>query len=133
MSRPLACSSLRSRQLRRLRPGSRRPSYYQLNIHIKADSTRADLVKIEDQIQFADIPEKTIEDLDEEVDGLEICQLIVVGIDASAEEETSISAVHDLCVAKFDKVRLVLLISGRYEAVHVALELDLLIILPSRQ
>ena len=50
----------------------------------------------------------------------EICQLIVVRIDACAEEEPGIPAVHDLGhVAKFDEVGLVFLVAGGYEAVDL--------------
>lgn len=55
-----------------------------------------DLVEIEHQIQFTDIAEELVENLDEEMDGLEIRQLVVVGIHAHAEEETGVPAVDDL-------------------------------------
>jgi hypothetical protein len=34
------------------------------------------------------------------MDSFEICQLVVVGIDADAEEETGVSTVNDLVVAE---------------------------------
>jgi hypothetical protein len=107
-----------------------------------------DLVEVEDQIQLADVAEEGVEDLDEEVDGLEEGELVVVGVDAGAEEEARVPPVDDLVVAELDKVGLVLLVSGRDEAVdlvgamsergerahwrrmagHLALELDLLVV-----
>lgn len=108
-----------------------------------------DLVEVEDQIQFADVAEESVEDLDEEVNGLEEGELVVVRVDASAEEEARVPPVDDLIVAEFDEVGLVLLVSWRYEAVdlgrtvsereehaprrrrmagYLALELDLLIV-----
>lgn len=78
-----------------------------------------DLVEVEDQVQLADVAEEGVEDLDEEVDGLEEGELIVVGVDAGAEEESGVPAVDDLVVAELDKVGLVLLVAGRYEAVDL--------------
>lgn len=60
--------------------------------------------------------------------GLEIGQLVVVGVDAGAEEEASVASVHDLVVAELDKVGLVLLVAGSDEAVDLTLELDLLVV-----
>jgi hypothetical protein len=48
--------------------------------------TPAYFVEIKYQVQLAHIAEKLIQHLDEEVDGFEICQLVVVGVDAGAEE-----------------------------------------------
>lgn len=87
-----------------------------------------DLVEVEDKIELADVAEEGVEDLDEEVDGLEVGELVVVGVDAGAEEEPRVAAVDDLAVAELDKVGLVLLVPGRDEAVHLALELDLLVV-----
>lgn len=86
------------------------------------------LVEVEDEVELADIAEEGVEDLDEEVDGLEVGQLVVVGVDAGAEEEAGVAAVDDLVVAELDEVGLVLLVAGGYEAVDLALELDLLVI-----
>lgn len=78
-----------------------------------------DLVEVEDQIQLADVAEESVEDLDEEVDGLEEGELVVVRVDAGAEEEARVPPVDDLVVAELDEVGLVLLVSGRYEAVNL--------------
>lgn len=78
-----------------------------------------DLVEVEDQVQLADVAKEGVEDLDEEVDGLEEGELVVVGVDAGAEEEARVPPVDDLVVAELDKVGLILLVSGRYEAVDL--------------
>jgi hypothetical protein len=46
------------------------------------------------------------------VDGLEVGELVVVGVDARAEEEPRIPPVDDLVVAELDEVGLVLLVAG---------------------
>ena len=78
-----------------------------------------DLVEVEDQVQLADVAEEGVEDLDEEVDGLEEGELIVVCVDAGAEEEAGVPPVDDLVVAELDEVGLVFLVAGRYEAVNL--------------
>ncbi|KAF7557343.1 hypothetical protein G7046_g6070 [Stylonectria norvegica] len=87
-----------------------------------------DLVEVEDEVEFADIAEEGVEDLDEEVDGLEVGQLVVVGVDAGAEEEPRVPPVDNLVVAELDEVGLVLLVARRHEPVYLALELDLLVV-----
>lgn len=62
------------------------------------------------------------------MDGLEIGELIVICVDADAEEKPRVATVDDLVVAELDKVGLVLLVAGRDEAVDFALELDLLLV-----
>lgn len=79
-----------------------------------------DLVEVEDQVQLAHVAEEGVQDLDKEVDGLEVGQLVVVGVDAGAEEEAGVPAVDDLVVAELDEVGLVLLVAGRYEAVDLS-------------
>lgn len=70
------------------------------------------LVEVEDQIQFTYIAEELIQHLDEEVDSLQVCQLVVIGIHTDAEEQPRVSTVDDLSAsAELDKVRLVFLIS----------------------
>lgn len=50
----------------------------------------------------------------------QICQLVVIYIDAGAEEEAGVSTIYDLGgAAKFDKVGLVFLISGCDKAVNL--------------
>lgn len=86
------------------------------------------LVKVEDQVQFTHISKEGIQHLDEEVDSFQEGQLVIVGIDASAEEETGVSSIDNLVVAKLDKVGLVFLVPRGDEAVDFALELDLLLV-----
>lgn len=86
------------------------------------------LVEVEDEVELADVAEEGVEDLDEEVDGLEVGELVVVCVDAGAEEEPGVAAVDDLVVAELDEVGLVLLVAGGDEAVDLALELDLLVV-----
>ncbi len=87
-----------------------------------------DLVKVEDEIELGDVAKEGVEDLDEEVDGLEVGELIVICVDADAKEEAGVAAVDDFVVAKLDKVGLVLLVARRDEAVDLALELDLFLV-----
>jgi hypothetical protein len=53
------------------------------------------------------------------VDGLEVGQLVVGGVDARAEKEPRVPPVHELVVAELDKVGLVLLVAGGDEAVDL--------------
>ena len=63
------------------------------------------LVEIKDEIQLAHIPKERIEHLDEEVNCLQVGKLVVVRVDAGAEEEACIAAVDNLgALAKLDKV-----------------------------
>ncbi|KAJ3579931.1 hypothetical protein NPX13_g634 [Xylaria arbuscula] len=78
-----------------------------------------DLVEVEDEVELADVAEEGVEHLDEEVDRLEVRELVVVGVDARAEEEARVPPVHDLVVPELDEVGLVLLVPRRYEAVHL--------------
>lgn len=60
---------------------------------------------------------------------LQIRQLIIIRIDARAEEESSIASVNDFGgAAEFDKVGLVFLVAGCDEAVDFAFELDLFVV-----
>jgi len=78
------------------------------------------LVEVEHQVKLADIPEESIQHLDEEMYRFQICQLIVVRVDAGAEEQASVPPVYDLGhVSKLDEVRLVLLVARCYEAMHL--------------
>lgn len=70
-----------------------------------AHRIRAHLVEVEDQVQLAHIAEELIQNLDEEVDGLQIGELIVVRIYACAEEQAGVTAVDDLrSAAELDEV-----------------------------
>jgi hypothetical protein len=73
-----------------------------------------DLVEVEDEVELADVAEEGVEDLDEEVDALEVGELVVVGVDAGAEEEAGIPPVDDLVVPELDEVGLVFLVARRY-------------------
>lgn len=55
-----------------------------------------DLVKVEDEIEFTDIAKELIEDLDKEMDGFEIGEFVVVGVDTDTEEQAGVAAVDDL-------------------------------------
>lgn len=78
-----------------------------------------DLVEVEDQVKLADVAEEGVEDLDEEMDGFEERELVVVGVDAGAEEEAGVAPVDDLVVAELDKVGLVLLVARCYKTVDL--------------
>ncbi|RUS17629.1 hypothetical protein BC937DRAFT_89701 [Endogone sp. FLAS-F59071] len=58
------------------------------------------LVEIENQVKLAHVAEESVQDLHEEVDGLEVGELVVIGVDADAEEEASVTAVDNLVVAE---------------------------------
>lgn len=77
------------------------------------------LVKVEYEVQLAHVAEEGVQHLDEEVDGLEVRELVVVRVDARAEEEARVAAVDDLVGAELDEVGLVLLVAGGYEAVDL--------------
>jgi len=90
-----------------------------------------DLIKIKNKIQLAHVPEKRIEHLHEEVYGLQIRKLVIIRIDAHAEEEAGVAAVDNLVVAELDKVALVLLVARGDEAVDFAFQFDFLLVLCS--
>ena len=59
----------------------------------------------------------------------QVRELVVIRVDAGAEEESGIAAVDDFrCASELDKVRLVFLIAWSDEAVDLTLELDLLVV-----
>lgn len=62
------------------------------------------------------------------MDGLKEGKLVVVCVDAGAEEEAGVAAVDDLVIAELDKVGLVLLVARGDKAVDFALELDLFVV-----
>ena len=78
-----------------------------------------DLVEVEDEVELADVAEEGVEDLDEEVDRLEVGQLVIVGVDAGAEEKPRVPPVHDLVRPELHEVRLVFLVPRRHEPVHL--------------
>lgn len=63
-----------------------------------------DLVEVKYEVQLADVAEEGVEDLDEEVDGLEVGELVVVGVDADAEKQAGVAAVDELAAAELDEV-----------------------------
>lgn len=63
------------------------------------------LVKVEDQIEFADVAKEGIQDLDKEVDCLKVGKLVIVGINAQTKEQTSVAAVDDLEVAELRPIK----------------------------
>jgi hypothetical protein len=75
--------------------------------------------------------------LNEEMDGLEICELVVVRVYADAEEETGVSSVNDFIIAKFDEVGLVFLVARSYQTMNLSAQADLLVVvvrnIPFRQ
>lgn len=46
------------------------------------------LVEVEDKIEFAHVAKVLVEDLDKEMDGLEVGELVILTVHANAEEET---------------------------------------------
>ena len=77
------------------------------------------LIKVKHQIQLTHIAKETIQHLDKEMNRLQVGQLVVIRIDAGAEEQPCVAPVNDLVVPELDKVRLVFLVAGRYKAVHL--------------
>jgi len=65
-----------------------------------------------------------VKELDEEVDGFEISQLVVVDIDAKREEQPSVTPIDDLVRAELDEVR-VLGIAPHRKAVDFGLQASL--------
>lgn len=92
-------------------------------------ATATHLVEIEDQIQFTHIAEEGIENLDKEVYRLQISQLVVVGVDTYAEEQSGVASVDYLQRAEFDEIGLVLLIARGDKPMNFAFQLDFLFIL----
>lgn len=87
------------------------------------------LVEIKHQIQLTHIPKELIQHFHKEMNRLKVRKLVVVGVYARAEEQAGIAAVDHLRgAAKFDEVRLMFLVARCDEAVDLALELDLLVV-----
>jgi hypothetical protein len=57
---------------------------------------RIDFVKVEYQVQLADVAKELIEDLHKEMDGLEVCELVIVGIDTYTKKQARVSSVDYL-------------------------------------
>jgi len=91
---------------------------------------RIHLIKIKHQIQFTHVPEKLVQHLDEEVDGLEVGELVVVGVDTRAEKQPRVPSVHDLAAApELDEVALVFLVAWRHETMDFTFEPDFLVVI----
>ena len=69
--------------------------------HLVEDAV--DLVKVEDQVQFAHVLEVRVQDLDEQVDRLQVGQLVVVRVDAHAKVQARVPPVDDLVVAELER------------------------------
>ena len=101
---------------------SRRPTTRPVSAITPISSTPSNLthlVEIKNQIQLTHIPKEAIQHLDEKMYRFQIRQLVVVRVDAHAEEEACVAPVDDLQRAEFDEVGLVLLVSGGDEAVDL--------------
>lgn len=89
----------------------------------------AHLIEVEHQIQLTHIPKELIQHFHKEMNRLKVRKLVVVGVYARAEEQASVAAVDHLRgAAEFDEVGLVFLVARCDEAVDLALELDLLVV-----
>lgn len=97
------------------------PAYNSSNSHLSSfhSSGVAHLIEVKHQIKLTNIPKEAIQHLDKEVYRLQICQLVIIRVDASAEKEACIAAVDYPVVAELDEVGLVLLVARRDEAVDL--------------
>lgn len=79
------------------------------------------LVEVEYQIQFAHVPKERVQHLDKEMNGFQVCKLIIIRVDAGAEEQPCVPTIHDLGrIPELDEVGLVLLITRRNQTVDFA-------------
>jgi hypothetical protein len=62
------------------------------------------LVEVEDEIELADVAKVLVEHLDEEVDGLEARELVVVDVHAEREKEPGVAPIHKLVRAPLHEV-----------------------------
>lgn len=72
------------------------------------------LEEVKDEVQLAHVAEVGIQDLDKQVNGLEVEQLVVGLVNARAEEKPRVPPVDDLRALELDKVRLELLVPRGY-------------------
>lgn len=87
------------------------------------------LVEIKHQIQLTHIPKELIQHLDEEMYRLQIRQLVIVLVHARTEKQAGVATVDDLeVVAELDEVGLVLLVARGDEAVDLAFQLLLFVV-----
>jgi hypothetical protein len=62
------------------------------------------LVKVENNVELADVAKVPVEDFHEEMNHFQRDKLVVVLVNASHEEEGRVALVHNLFVAPFDKI-----------------------------
>merc|ERR1712071_30391 len=86
------------------------------------------LVEVEHQIKLAHVVEVFVKNLNKVVNGFQVAQVVVVDIDADAEVQTCVPAVHDLEVAELNKVRVFCIPNGN-NCVNFFNQLLLLIII----
>ena len=60
----------------------------------------ARLMEVEDQVELANVAKENIQNLHEQVDGLQIAELVVRNVHAKGKEKASISPVDDLEVVE---------------------------------
>jgi hypothetical protein len=60
------------------------------------------LVKIKHQIQLTHVLEKGIQDFHKEMNGFQIREFVVVGVDAKTKEKTGVPTVNYLVISKLD-------------------------------
>jgi len=78
------------------------------------------LVEIKHQIQFTNVSEKLIQHFDKEMDRLQVCEFVVVGVYACAKEQTGVAAVDYFGgAAEFYEIGLVFLVAGGHETVDL--------------
>lgn len=63
------------------------------------------------------------------MNSFQICQLIIIRVDAYTKEQPCITPIYNLERAEFDKIGLMLLISRRNQAMHFTLEFNFFLIL----
>ena len=87
------------------------------------------LVEVENKVQFTHVAKERIQNLYKEMYSLQISQLIIICVDARAEEQSRIAAIYDFRgTAEFDEIRLMLLVARCNKAVDFAFEFDLLVV-----
>lgn len=79
---------------------------------------RVHLVEIEHQIQFANVVEIFVEDLDEIVYGLQVAQVVVAHVHADAEIQTGVPSVDYFEISEFHEIR-VFGVPDRDDGVHL--------------
>jgi hypothetical protein len=78
------------------------------------------LVKIKHQVQLTHVAKECVQHLDEEMYGFKVGELVVVCVDAGAEEEARVATVDYLwALPEFDEVGLMFLVARGYEAVDL--------------